>query len=81
MSSQKDGQMLERSLKMRHMNMIAIGGAIGTGLFVALGGSLAEAGPGGAFVAYGVIGIMVYFLMTSLGEMATYMPVASSFKV
>lgn len=71
---------LKRSLKARHMNMIAIGGAIGTGLFVALGGSLSEAGPGGALLAYGVIGIMVYFLMTSLGEMSTYMPVSGAFE-
>lgn len=71
---------LKRGLKARHMNMIAIGGAIGTGLFVALGGSLSEAGPGGALLAYGVIGIMVYFLMTSLGEMSTYMPVSGSFE-
>jgi lysine-specific permease len=60
--------------------MIAIGGAIGTGLFVAVGGSLHEAGPGGALLAYGVIGVMVFFLMTSLGEMSTYMPVTGSFE-
>ncbi|SFL91397.1 amino acid permease [Pelosinus propionicus] len=70
---------LKRSLKARHMNMIALGGAIGTGLFLASGASVSTAGPGGALVAYGVIGIMVYFLMTSLGEMATYLPVPGSF--
>lgn len=70
---------LKRSLKSRHMNMIALGGAIGTGLFVAGGEVISTAGPGGALVAYGVIGIMVYFLMTSLGEMATYLPVSGSF--
>ena len=61
------------------MNMIAIGGAIGTGLFVASGETISVAGPGGALIAYGVIGLMVYFLMTSLGEMATYLPVSGSF--
>lgn len=71
---------LKRGLKVRHVNMIAIGGAIGTGLFVAVGGSLHEAGPGGALVAYGGIGIMVFFLMTSLGEMSTYMPITGSFQ-
>jgi lysine-specific permease len=71
---------LKRGLKVRHVNMIAIGGAIGTGLFLAVGGSLSQAGPGGALVAYGVIGIMVYFLMTSLGEMSTYMPITGSFE-
>ena len=70
---------LKRSLKARHMNMIAIGGAIGTGLFVASGASISAAGPGGALLAYGVIGIMVYFVMTSLGEMATYLPIPGSF--
>ncbi len=71
---------LKRTLSARHLNMIAIGGSIGTGLFVALGGSLATAGPGGAIAAYIIIGIMVYFLMTSLGEMATFMPVSGSFE-
>lgn len=70
---------LKRSLKARHMNMIALGGAIGTGLFVAGGEVVSTAGPGGALVAYGLIGIMVYFLMTSLGEMATYLPISGSF--
>ena len=56
-------QHLRRSLKARHMNMIAIGGAIGTGLFVASGETISVAGPGGALIAYGVIGLMVYFLM------------------
>ncbi len=70
---------LKRSLKARHMNMIALGGTIGTGLFVAGGETVSQAGPGGALVAYAFIGIMVYFLMTGLGEMATYMPVSGSF--
>jgi len=73
-------QDLNRSLKTRHLNMIAIGGAIGTGLFLASGASIATAGPGGALIAYGFIGCMVFFLMTSLGEMATYMPVSGSFE-
>lgn len=59
--------------------MISLGGTIGTGLFLASGGAIAQAGPGGALLAYGLIGIMVYFLMTSLGEMAAYMPSSGSF--
>ncbi len=59
--------------------MIALGGSIGTGLFVASGSAISTAGPGGALLAYVGIGIMVYFLMTSLGEMATYLPVSGSF--
>ena len=78
--SEQDNNELQRGLSERHINMIAIGGAIGTGLFVALGGSLASGGPGGVLLAYGGIGIMVFFLMTSLGEMATHLPVAGSFE-
>lgn len=78
MSEEK--QELRRSLKARHMNMIAIGGAIGTGLFVAGGETVSTAGPGGALLAYAFIGVMVYFLMTSLGEMAAYLPVSGSFE-
>ncbi len=70
---------LKRSLKARHLNMIAIGGSIGTGIFLAMGDTLHQAGPGGALVAYALVGIMVYFLMTSLGEMATHMPISGSF--
>ncbi|WP_019119530.1 amino acid permease [Brevibacillus massiliensis] len=70
---------LQRGLKARHLTMIAIGGSIGTGLFLASGATISEAGPGGAIVAYMAIGLMVYFLMTSLGEMAAYMPVSGSF--
>ncbi|EAC3582819.1 amino acid permease [Listeria monocytogenes] len=70
---------IRRDLKTRHLSMIAIGGSIGTGLFLASGNAIHTAGPGGALVAYIAIGIMVYFLMTSLGEMATYMPLSGSF--
>lgn len=71
---------LKPGLKARHMTMIALGGSIGTGLFLASGGAIATAGPGGALLAYTAVGIMVYFLMTSLGELATYMPDSGSFE-
>ena len=70
---------LKRSLQARHLSMIAIGGSIGTGLFVASGAMVSRAGPGGALLAYVLMGAMVYFLMTSLAELAAYMPVAGSF--
>jgi len=70
---------LRRVLKTRHMSMIAIGGAIGTGLFVASGATISQAGPGGALLAYIVIGAMVYFMMTSLGEMSANLPVSGAF--
>ena len=72
-------QSVQRGLKTRHLSMIAIGGSIGTGLFIASGGAISEAGPGGALLSYGIIGVMVFFLMNSLGELATYLPVSGSF--
>jgi len=71
---------LKRQLSSRHLQMIAIGGSIGTGLFVASGGTIAQAGPGGALVAYAAVGLMVYLLMQSLGEMTAKIPVAGSFQ-
>lgn len=71
---------LNRHLKARHLNMIAIGGAIGTGLFLASGATISDAGPGGALLAYAAIGLMVFLLMQSLGEMSTYLPLSDSFQ-
>ncbi|KAF9438727.1 hypothetical protein BGZ76_005459 [Entomortierella beljakovae] len=53
-------------------------GTIGTGLFLASGSSIATAGPGFSLVAYCLVGSMVFCFMSSLGEMATYMPIAGS---
>ena len=78
-SNSTSGNHLHRVLKARHLSMIAIGGSIGTGLFVASGATISQAGPGGAVLAYMVVGLMVYFLMTSLGEMAAYLPTSGSF--
>ncbi|PKI11407.1 gamma-aminobutyrate permease [Staphylococcus shinii] len=70
---------MNRGLNSRHISMIAIGGAIGTGLFVATGNVISQAGPGGAILAYLIIGVMLYFLMSSIGELATFYPVSGSF--
>jgi len=70
---------LKRTLSAGQLSMIAIGGAIGTGLFLASGTTIANAGPGGALLAYTIMGVMVYFLMTSLGEMSAFNPSAGSF--
>ncbi|MFC4653186.1 amino acid permease [Lactococcus nasutitermitis] len=77
-SSQNKNQ-VKRGLKQRHLTMIALGGTIGTGLFVGSGATISQAGPLGSLVAYAVIGLMVFFLMTSLGEMASYLPLSGSF--
>ncbi|MCI2063179.1 MAG: gamma-aminobutyrate permease, partial [Eubacteriaceae bacterium] len=71
---------LKRNLKSRHLTMIAIGGAIGTGLFLLSGESVSTSGPGGAVCSYIIMGVIVYFLMSSLGEMATELPLSGSFE-
>ncbi|GAB6992404.1 amino acid permease [Paenibacillus pini] len=78
-SKKPPAESLKQSLKARHMTMIALGGSIGTGLFLASGSAISSSGPGGAILAYIAVGLMVYFLMTSLGELATYMPESGSF--
>ncbi|KAH9248972.1 hypothetical protein BASA81_013372 [Batrachochytrium salamandrivorans] len=70
---------VQRRLKSRHLQMIAIGGTIGTGLFVGSGATIATAGPLGSLIGFLIVGIMVFFITTSLGELAAYMPVSGSF--
>lgn len=70
---------LKRELSARHLCMIALGGSLGTGIFLTSGSALYIAGPGGALAAYLIMGLVVYLIMTSLGEMAAYRPVAGSF--
>ncbi|WP_190813197.1 amino acid permease [Saccharopolyspora pogona] len=67
-----------KSLKARHINMIAIGGAIGTGLFLGAGGRLAQAGPSLA-IAYAVCGLFAFFVVRSLGELILHRPSSGSF--
>jgi len=70
---------LKRKLKSRHLQMIAIGGTIGTGLFIGSGGAISKSGPAGALIAYAFVGTLVYSVMQSLGEMATYIPITGAF--
>ncbi|KMP08726.1 amino-acid permease inda1 [Coccidioides immitis RMSCC 2394] len=70
---------LKRKLKSRHLQMIAIGGTIGTGLFIGSGGAIAKSGPAGALIAYAFVGSIVFSVVVSLGEMATYIPIAGAF--
>ncbi|MFF1613728.1 amino acid permease [Amycolatopsis sp. NPDC058278] len=67
-----------KALKSRHVNMIAIGGAIGTGLFLGAGGRLAQAGPALAIV-YGVCGLFAFFVVRALGELILYRPSSGAF--
>lgn len=70
---------LARKLKGRHLQMIAIGGSIGTGLFVGSGGALSRGGPASLLIAFALIGVMLYSTVHALGEMAVIFPVAGSF--
>ncbi|MGC0373407.1 amino acid permease [Streptomyces sp. SAI-229] len=67
-----------KDLKARHVNMIAIGGAIGTGLFLGAGGRLHDAGPALA-IAYLVCGVFAFFVVRALGELVLYRPSSGSF--
>ncbi|MEV6650632.1 amino acid permease [Streptomyces sp. NPDC051219] len=67
-----------KDLKSRHVNMIAIGGAIGTGLFLGAGGRLANAGPS-LFIAYAVCGVFAFFVVRALGELVLYRPSSGAF--
>lgn len=70
---------LARKLSARQVQMIAIGGTIGTGLFLGTGKSLATGGPASMLISYIVVGIIVFNTMLALGEMAAFMPIAGSF--
>src|SRR5258708_34465384 len=67
-----------KGLKPRQLEMIAIGGAIGTGLFLGAGGRLASAGPG-LFLVYAVCGIFVFLILRALGELVLHRPSSGSF--
>jgi amino acid transporter len=70
---------LHRGLKARHITMIAIGGAIGTGLIIGTGKALAQAGPGSILISYTFVGMIVFLVMAALGEMAAWIPLGEGF--
>ncbi|KAH9065271.1 amino acid permease-domain-containing protein [Lactarius vividus] len=72
---------LHRGLSSRQVQMIAIAGTIGTGLFVGTGNSLAQGGPASMLICYSIVGFIVYITLLLLGEMATQYPVAGSFNI
>lgn len=69
---------LQRNLKNRHLQLIALGGAIGTGLFLGIGGAMKLAGPA-VILSYAIGGVIAFFIMRQLGEMMVEEPVAGSF--
>lgn len=74
-------QGVKRELKQRHIGMIALGGTIGTGLFIGIAYPLMNAGPVGSLIAYLFMGTIIFSVTQSLGEMVTFIPVTSSFTV
>jgi amino acid transporter len=70
-----DTSNLQRKLKGRHLQMIAIGGAIGAGLFIGSGKALSTGGPGALVLDFGIIGVMLFCTINALGELATLFPV------
>ncbi len=71
-------QKMQRGLQNRHLQMIALGGAIGTGLFLGSAAAIQEAGPA-ITISYFIGGVIVYFLMRMLAEMCVQEPVFGSF--
>jgi AAT family amino acid transporter/D-serine/D-alanine/glycine transporter len=72
------GSDLSRNLRNRHIQLIAIGGTIGVGLFLGSARAIHNAGPG-LLLAYAIGGVAIFFIMRALGELLTYRPVAGSF--
>ncbi|RVX69747.1 hypothetical protein B0A52_06392 [Exophiala mesophila] len=72
-------EQLDRSMKPRHLNMIAIGGAIGAGFFVGSGNALANGGPGSMFISFLIAGVLIFNVVYALGELAVMYPVAGGF--
>ncbi|KAJ3246985.1 hypothetical protein HDU78_005636 [Chytriomyces hyalinus] len=70
---------LQRKLKARHLEMIAIGGAIGTGLFLKSGSAVYSAGPLGALICFVLAGIQVFFVSSAIGEMSAFLPIEGAF--
>ncbi|KAH7128837.1 amino acid permease [Dactylonectria macrodidyma] len=70
----QDGHRLDKQLKSRHVTMIAIGGALGTGLLVGTGSALVRAGPASILIDYTIVGFVTYLVMGALGAVISFMP-------
>ncbi len=78
MDTSQTADQLKRGLKNRHIQLIALGGAVGTGLFLGIAQTIKMAGPS-VLLGYAIAGIIVFFIMRQLGEMVVEEPVAGSF--
>ncbi|KAI0104635.1 amino acid permease-like protein [Nemania sp. FL0031] len=70
---------VKRGLKKRHLSMMALAGIIGPGLLVGSGGALASGGPASLIIGFGLIGIVAFSIMQSLGELTTLYPSGGAF--
>ncbi|EFQ34942.1 amino acid permease [Colletotrichum graminicola M1.001] len=70
---------LDRSMKPRHLQMIAIGGSIGAGFFVGSGSALTKGGPGSVLICFLIAGVMIFNVVYALGELAVLYPVSGGF--
>lgn len=70
-------QDLKRGLNERHLGMLGIAGAIGTGLFLSLGGAIQTGGPLGALLGYAMVGGIVCSVQFALGEVTALLPVGA----
>ncbi|KAL9639351.1 MAG: hypothetical protein Q9164_000965 [Protoblastenia rupestris] len=70
---------LARDLKGRHMQMIAIGGSVGAGLFVGSGGAFYKGGPASVLIGFLIVGAMLLFTVQAMGELAVLYPVNGAF--
>ncbi|KAK4194728.1 amino acid permease/ SLC12A domain-containing protein [Triangularia verruculosa] len=78
MASMKNNE-LKKALKNRHLQMIAMGGAIGAGLFIGSGKALSAGGPGSILICYAIIGVMMLFTCQALAELAVVYPSNGAF--
>lgn len=74
-----DQTRLHKTIKGRHLHMIAVGGCVGAGLFVGSGGALAKGGPAALLIAFAMISIMIVNVVWALGELAVMYPISGGF--
>lgn len=70
---------VKRGLKTRHLSMMALAGIIGPGLLIGSGGALSRGGPAALIIGFGVIGLIAFSIMQSLGELTTLYPTGGAF--
>ncbi|WWC96603.1 hypothetical protein V866_003472 [Kwoniella sp. B9012] len=70
---------VQRKMEQRHMQMIALAGTLGTGLFLGSGKTIAHGGPVGSLLAFVLTGSIAYSMLVCVGEMAVYAPISGGY--